>query len=115
MKDTGSALIAIGAFGFLAATFLLPTSVDAAFGAGEVTNLALQQRQMLAAIGSAAVFLAGMILYAAGALAAQKSVAGSGDAEVMARLGITHDSEGYHHGGFVYGTLKAAQAAAERR
>ncbi len=113
MKDTGLALAVLGALGFLAAFFLLPTSVDASFGGGEVTNLALQQRQLLAAMGSAAVFLAGVILYAAGAAAALNATGGD-DAETMKRLGITHDAQGYHHGGFVYNSLSAAVAAAQR-
>jgi len=117
VRDLGSIIAAIGAAGFLGVVFLMPTSVDAGtYGGGEVTNLALQQQQLLAAIGTAALFLAGIILHAAGALipTVAKAVATSEDEETMSRLGITRDTQGYHVGGFVYSSFAAAAKAAQR-
>lgn len=117
MRDMGSILTVVGAIGFLAVVFLMPTSVNAGmYGSAEVTNLGLQQRQLLAAIGTAALFLAGIILHAAGALipTAAKTVATPEDEETMSRLGITRDSQGYHVGGFVYSSFAAAVKAAQR-
>lgn len=117
MRDTGSIMAALGAVGFLAVVFLMPTSVDAGtYGGGEVTNLALQQRQLLAAIGTAALFLAGIILHAAGALLpAVAEATPPEDEETMSRLGITHDAHGYRAGGFVYSSFAAAAKAVQRR
>ena len=117
MRDVGSVIAALGAAGFLAVVFLMPTSVDAtAYGGGEVTNLALQQRQMLAAIGSAAIFLAGVILHAAGALAPSEAAKPltAEDEATMQRLGITRDAHGYHVAGYVYSKLATAVKAAEK-
>ncbi|WP_293873237.1 hypothetical protein [Sphingomonas sp. UBA978] len=118
MRDIGSIIAAIGAAGFLAIVFLMPTSVDAAlYGGGEVTNLALQQRQLLAAMGTSALFLAGIILHAAGALlpSVAAEAAPPEDEETMSRLGITHDAHGYRAGGFVYSSFAAAAKAVQRR
>jgi hypothetical protein len=117
VRDIGSIIAAIGAAGFLAVVFLMPTSVDAGmYGGGEVTNLALQQRQLLAAIGTAALFLAGTILHAAGALipAAAESAIPLEDEAAMSRLGITRDAHGYHAGGFVYSSFAAAAKQVRR-
>lgn len=117
MRDIGSVIAAIGAAGFLAVAFLMPTSVDAGpYGGGEVANLALQQRQLIAAIGTAALFLAGIILRAAGALlpSVAEEAAPPEDEETMSRLGITHDAHGYRAGGFVYSSFAAAAKAVQR-
>ena len=118
MRDTGSIIASLGAVGFLAVVFLMPTSVDAgSYGGGEVTNLALQQRQLLAGIGTAALFLAGVILHAVGSLMPTNAEADifSEDEATMARLGITRDAQGYHAGGFVYSSFASAAKASRRR
>lgn len=118
VRDIGSMIAAAGAIGFLAVVFLMPTSVNAGmYGGGEVTNLALQQRQLLAGIGTASLFLAGVILHAVGSLIPANAAADvpSEDEATMARLGITRDAQGYHAGGFVYSSFASAARATQRR
>lgn len=118
MREMGSIIAAVGGAGFLAVVFLMPTGVDAGtYGGGQVTNLALQQRQLLAAIGTSALFLAGIILHAAGALlpTPAEEATPAEDEETMSRLGITHDAHGYRAGGFVYSSFAAAAKAVQRR
>ncbi|HEX8382871.1 MAG TPA: hypothetical protein VF592_05785 [Sphingomonas sp.] len=121
MKEAGTTLAAVGLLGFLAALFLMPTSLNAGTAyAGEVVNLSLQQRQLLVAIGSAALFVAGVILYAAGATVqavaprVSPAISDADEEAAMDRLGITRGAGGYQHGGFAYSTLRSAVAAAER-
>lgn len=110
MRAIGLIVAILGAAGFLAVVFLMPTSVNTeSFGGGAVTNLALQQQQMLAAIGTVALFLAGIILHAAGALIPRAGVDTLVEDEAtMAQLGITREANGYRWGGGIYPTFAAA-------
>lgn len=138
MKDLGTALSFFGAIGFLAAMFLMPTSVaSGAYGVPDVVNLSLQQQQNLTAIGCAAVFLAGVVLTAAGAIveavappltATLPSESGfaprsdlaravetpADEQAAMDRYGIRRDGEGYVFGSFRYTKLNDAIRQAQR-
>lgn len=115
MQRLGLVLAILGSVGFLASAFLMPTSVATGPYGGAVTNLALQQQQILAAIGTAALFLAGIILHAAGALVppAKPDILVEDEA-TMAKLGITREVGGYRWGGGVYPTFAAAARDANR-
>jgi hypothetical protein len=121
VKETGKGLALLGALGFLAAYFLMPTSVPSGpYGTDSMVNLALQQRQTLVALGCLALFLAGVVLVAAGSVS--EAVAGKtsshdaaieDEATAMERYGITREASGYVFGSFAY--PKLAQAVAQAR
>lgn len=121
MQDTGKLMAALGIAGFLFAMFVMPTSVDMGLLGERVVNAGLQQRQMLAAIGSAALFLAGCVLRAGGAIvsaiiaAARPATAPEHDRAMMERLGIDPVGADYRYDGFLYGRLSDAVQAAERK
>lgn len=134
VKGVGQALTVAGVIGFLLAAFVMPTSVGSAPYGTDVVNLSLQQRQMVAVIGSACIFIAGMILIAAAGIADSMSGAvartaptspgsdlpanpASVDDDVavtMQRYGILKELNGYRYGGFVYSRLEQAVRQAER-
>lgn len=121
----------------MAAALLMPTSVDSGTYVTNVVNLDLQQRQMLAAIGSACLFIGGVVLIAASAIIEALSAtprltaplpalaasdlpptvsADVGDETTltMQQYGITKEVNGYRYGPFVYATLDQATRQAER-
>jgi hypothetical protein len=109
MRSVGTILATIGAIGFLAAAFLMPTTVETGLYGGAVANIALQQQQMLAAIGTATLFLAGVILHAAGAIRGPAETAPLiEDEATIARMGITRGEDGYRWAGGLYPTFAAA-------
>lgn len=120
MKEAGQFIAALGAAGFLAALFFMPTSIEAPPGTGDVVNIGLQQRQMLVAMGCLAVFLAGAMMATAGAVLGRVGVAAPSDipadqeAETMERYGITRDPAGYRFGSFAYPKLSQAVEQAQR-
>jgi hypothetical protein len=120
VKQTGQALATIGALGFLAAVFLMPTSVPSgSFGTGDIINIGLQQRQMLVALGCLALFVAGVIVAVAGVIveapgSPTATYALEEEAAVMERWGITRGPSGYQFGSFAYPKLAQAVAQASK-
>ncbi len=120
MKDTGKGLAILGALGFLAAVFLMPTSVPAGqFGTDAIINIGLQQRQMLVALGCLALFVAGVILAVGGAIveapgSPTATYSLEEEAAVMEQWGIARVPSGYQFGSFAYPKLAQAVAQASK-
>lgn len=120
MREAGLAMSVGGVIGFFAALFLMPVAMPASEFGSEVVNLDLQQRQLLVALGSSALFVAGVILYAVAVLIEAMVRTGETlptpeEAATMERLGIEREAFGFRHNGFIYPKLRSAIEAAERR
>jgi len=120
MKQTGQIIAVVGVLGFLAAFFLMPTSVPTdQFGTDGIVNIGMQQRQMLVALGCLALFVAGVIVAVGGAMmeaSAKPATVYTPDEEaaVMEQWGITRSPSGYQFGSFAYPKLAQAVAQASK-